>query len=92
MILHRNSVRNPASNIIITDPYAPKQECDLKQCVHCGGHWVFEKGSGKLRGFCQRCMGPTCGPNCVAARPGECKPQDKYLDELAKDARRILSV
>ena len=88
MILHKHSVRNPSSNIIITDPDGPGFECDLLQCVHCGRHWKVESGSRKKRGFCYKCMGVHCGPDCVAAKPGECVPQEKYLDNV----RRSISI
>lgn len=31
------------------------------QCVHGGEHFTIERGSGIKRGFCHRCVGPTCG-------------------------------
>lgn len=31
------------------------------QCGHCGCHFVSVKGSGKVRGFCLKCMKATCG-------------------------------
>lgn len=36
------------------------------QCVHCSGHFLIQPGSGRVRGFCQNCMGPVCGPGCAA--------------------------
>jgi len=45
------------------------------QCCHCGGHFVSVKGSGQRRGFCLRCMGPTCG----AAACDACKPLEVQL-------------
>ena len=46
------------------------------QCVHHGGHFVSVKGSGIRRGFCLRCMGPTCGaPECDV-----CVPLEKQLE------------
>ena len=35
-------------------------------CVHCQHTWIVRKGSGRLRGFCQNCMGYVCGPACAA--------------------------
>lgn len=41
-------------------------------CEHCQRTWVVRKGSGKVRGFCTRCMGYTCGnPACEACVPAE---------------------
>lgn len=40
------------------------------QCAHCGRHWVPIRGSKRRRGFCMRCMKPTCGArNCLACLP-----------------------
>ena len=53
-----------------------RQVADTLQCVHCGRHWVPEPGSGKVRGFCRCCMGPTCG----AQKCDACLPFEKRLD------------
>ncbi len=35
------------------------------KCLHCGFHWDVIPGSGRKRGWCQSCHGPTCGnPLC----------------------------
>jgi hypothetical protein len=51
-----------------TPQHSDKQTvAGMKRCVHCQKIWVVEKGSGKLAGFCTRCMGDVCGePSCVA--------------------------
>ena len=49
------------------------------QCCHCGGHWVHEPGSGKLRGFCMSCGGHFCGPDCEA-----CVPTEQLLENIEK--------
>ena len=42
-----------------------QEVADTAQCCHCGAHFVVVRGSGKTRGFCTECMGPTCGkPEC----------------------------
>lgn len=42
------------------------------QCVHGGEHFEVVKGSGKRRGWCGRCGGPTCGaPVCDPCVPFE---------------------
>ena len=48
---------------------------ETRQCVHCGRHWQYIPGSRKLRGFCTKCMGPTCG--CKQCDP--CIPFMKKL-------------
>lgn len=49
------------------------------QCGHCGGHWVPTPGSGRLRGFCQNCCQPICGPSCH-----ECIPTELLLENYEK--------
>ena len=36
-------------------------ERDTFQCRHCNRAVVVEPGSGKRRGWCLKCAGPTCG-------------------------------
>jgi hypothetical protein len=69
------AVRNPHGGIIIEG----QTVADTLQCVHCGAHWVPQKGSGKIRGFCKRCMGPVCGPGCA-----RCVPHEKWLEMVEK--------
>lgn len=57
-----------------------------KQCVHCGNHFAMVKGSGKVRGFCQKCHGITCGKiECCT-----CIPFEKKLEEIESGKRLIL--
>lgn len=67
--------------IIAVDPGAdrPILEISTMQCCHCGGHFYPQPGSGIVRGFCQRCMGPVCGPGCA-----ECVPEEQYLENMEK--------
>jgi hypothetical protein len=52
------------------------QIASTTQCVHCGGHFIMQKGSGKIRGFCTKCHGVTCGKiGCC-----KCIPFEKKLD------------
>lgn len=50
---------------------------DTLQCVHCGGHFEVRPGSGKVRGFCQRCNGVFCGPGCA-----KCVPTEQLLENI----------
>lgn len=54
------------------------------QCVHCNAHWDVQPGSGIVRGFCLKCMGPVCGPKCV-----ECRPFEKWLEEVEEAGRKL---
>lgn len=51
--------------------YGEIQEGETLSCVHCQHTWIVQKGSGKMRGFCQRCMGYVCGPACADCIPAE---------------------
>lgn len=66
-------VRNPHGAVILDG----QTVADTQQCVHCGGHFVVRRGSGKIRGWCQRCGGPTCGPQCMT-----CVPFEKWLKQV----------
>lgn len=63
--------------ITIIDPGSDKPLLELKmlKCVHCGGSFPCQPGSGKIRGFCTRCNGPVCGPGCA-----ECVPEEAMLE------------
>lgn len=67
--------------VLIMDPGSDKPilEAATVQCVHCGGHWFPQPGSGKVRGFCTRCNGPICGPDCAA-----CVPVEQLLENYEK--------
>lgn len=59
---------------------------DTLRCVHCGHVWIPVKGSGKIRGWCTKCNGVTCGSE-------ECKtcyPFEKKLDDYEKGKLKIL--
>ncbi len=60
-----------------------KEVASTLQCCHGGEHWVVRKGSGIRRGFCMRCMAPTCGKD-------ECIPCKPFVDELGLSQGRIL--
>lgn len=55
----------------------PSLEIDTVACVHCGGHFAIQPGSGRIRGYCMNCSGPICGPSCAA-----CVPVEQYLANL----------
>ena len=66
------SIRRASGAILIDGHHV----ADTVQCVHCGTHWVPQRGSGRLRGFCLRCGGVTCG----AASCDACVPFEQRLD------------
>lgn len=59
-------------------------EADTVQCCHCGRHYAVKPGSGKTRGFCMKCMAPTCG----SERCDTCIPQEKMLEEIERNWTR----
>ena len=80
MAAHR--MGKAAGYISVVSPDHPPIERDTLQCVHCGGHWSVEPGSGRQRGFCTMCNGPHCGrEHCW-----ECVPFRKKLDQMARRA------
>lgn len=68
--------RNPDGYIIIDG----QEVASTKQCPHCQMHFVSVKGSGKIRGFCTKCMAVTCGK--IACNI--CVPFEKKLEEFEK--------
>jgi len=62
------------------------QIADTKQCVHCGRHWQWEHGSGKVRGYCMNCGGITCGNK----RCHKCIPWEKKLELYEKGKLKTL--
>lgn len=71
--------KTEAGLITVSDPGAdrPIAEAKTLQCAHCGGHWVPRPGSGRVRGWCQNCQGPVCGPGCAA-----CVPEEQLLENI----------
>lgn len=73
-----HSTRRPAGYVEVTSPDFPTpQGGETLMCVHCQMHWVVEPGSGRRRGWCWKCNGPTCGKyNCEMG----CMPFEKALE------------
>lgn len=71
MLIRQHTLASPAGMTIEEDLDGRIIEHDTMQCVHCTGHWQYRPGSGTVRGFCQSCAGPTCGPSCLSKCPSE---------------------
>lgn len=73
--------KTEAGLIVVSDPGSDKPISETKtlQCCHCGGHWICQPGSGRIRGFCMNCNGPICGPSCAT-----CIPTDLLLTNMEK--------
>lgn len=52
------------------------QIADTLQCKHCQKHWQVVPGSGRQRGWCRYCDGPTCG----AERCCDCQPFEVQME------------
>jgi len=77
-----NSVLRPHGLVIVTDLDGNETVRDTLQCVHCQAHWVVVKGSGRRRGWCMKCGGPTCGAH--ACEVGGCVPKEAALEAEEK--------
>jgi hypothetical protein len=72
--------------VVITPEFGSVIERETACCVHCRAHWIVEPGSGRTRGWCWKCAGPTCGsPDC-----DRCLPYEKLLDMIERRATRKL--
>jgi len=55
----------------------------ILQCCHCGVHWEVIQGSGRQRGWCQKCFAPICGQQkCMC----ECKPYQEQLEQIRRNS------
>lgn len=61
MIHLQNTHSKVSSDLIIIDENGNEHQRECLKCVHCQQIWIVQRGSGKKRGFCMNCMGPTCG-------------------------------
>lgn len=76
MLNYRNTTRKVHSYGITNFEDGRIEEHDMQQCCHCGYHFKVVPGSGRVRGFCLKCMQVTCGkPAC-----NTCLPIEKWLD------------
>lgn len=61
--------------IIITGPDIGRQMIGTTCCVHCGSHFI----PGKHVGFCHKCNGHYCGPQCQ-----ECIPMEQMIENIER--------
>lgn len=81
------AVRKPDGYTKTTGPHGEIVDADTLVCAHCGAHWEVLAGSGRLRGFCRRCMGYVCGqPACMAV----CHTAEQKLENLDAGRPRLL--
>jgi len=77
-----------AGHVIVTFDDGAEFTYDTVQCCHCFKHWRWVVGSGRKRGWCDRCSGFTCG----CQRCDVCVPKEQWLENseagLAPELRR----
>lgn len=63
---------------------------ETKQCCHCDSHFVYRKGSGRIRHFCPKCHQSTCGrPMC---HPDFCYSWKRQMDDIEAAVQRQIEV
>lgn len=68
------------------DPDGHSDDGETLMCVHCQMHWMVKPGSGKQRGWCWNCGGPTCGKQGCETR---CIPFEKAIENSERKARNL---
>lgn len=86
MTLQRLVPRKASGVFLIDHPDGRQENVDTLQCAHCQAVWTPAWGSGKQRGWCYRCQGPTCGKErCEKG----CAPWERELEAMeARDRLR----
>ncbi len=90
--MERHSMLRPHGVAEVTMPYGEIATNDTCQCCHCGMHWDFKPGSGRIRGYCYGCAALTCGhPNCDPCIPAEVRQENREAGrpELTPRAPKI---
>jgi hypothetical protein len=74
-------VAQPKGYFIFTPADGGKPiEGETMKCCHCQETFVVVKGSGRLRGFCTKCMRVTCGKSeCL-----RCSPWEKQIERIER--------
>jgi hypothetical protein len=84
--MSEHAARCPHGVVIITPEFGCQIEADTLSCVHCGGHWIVQPGSGRQRSWCMNCAGPTCGAeHCVK----HCIPTEEMLQRIERRWERM---
>lgn len=84
--MFEHSSSHAAGVVVVTDLDNNDVMRDTQQCVHCGGHWIIARGSGRPHLFCVKCGGDTCSkPECLR----QCYPETKRHDDMAKHGHLI---
>lgn len=73
--------------IYTTEPGAPTEQAQTRQCVHCGMQFTVVPGSGVSRGYCMSCDGITCGKKIKCETV--CKHFEKAIEEMEAEGRGL---
>lgn len=85
MNVSRYSSRHASGHYLVSDEEGrTTAEGETLSCVHCQRTWAIQPGSGRSRGFCFHCMGPTCG----GAGCQTCTPFERRL-EIVEQRHRL---
>lgn len=79
-MIHLIHTKPKANGVQIITGESGTVQSDTVCCVHCRHHWVVKPGSNKKRGFCMKCMGPTCGNK----QCDNCVPYMKMIENIEK--------
>jgi len=60
-MIHLQHTSRQAKGVVVVTDDSGEHQYETMCCVHCRVHWRIQPGSGKKRGFCYKCGGPTCG-------------------------------
>ncbi len=72
------SSKQEAGQMSWTNPAGMRERSTL-MCKHCQMHFEVDPGSGKTRGMCMSCSGPTCGKQQCMER---CLPWEAMIEVM----------
>jgi len=86
----RSLVSRPSGEFAVTDRAGKVlREGQTLTCVHCGGMWEVQPGSGRSRSWCFRCNGPTCGSRECSRT---CLPWERQMEIRERRVRLLARV
>lgn len=83
------TARRPSGEYTIINEYGERAQGETLSCVHCGRMWIVQPGSGRQRGYCLKCGGPTCGAKDCTDR---CLPFERQLEIIEQRHRLYRSM
>lgn len=83
-LVREHTASRPMGMTQLIDPDLGTVESDTLMCMHCQMHWQVQPGSGKQRGWCLNCGGPTCGKQKCEE---ECVPFMRAIEDMERQSR-----